>query len=150
MKNSLLKSIFLSSLVTVGLGAVLLAASFGLQTTSLMEGFLGAVAVVVPNGIAARWLFKNRLKYVSKLEALVVAVAFGVSAPLATIMIIPFSQIAGGNMAEFGRIFGLIGSVVTLIVGVSLLCFATTSLARWVVLRYLVSSRRNSGNGMPE
>ena len=146
MKRSLLKSIFLATLIAVGLGSILLASSFGLKTTSLVEGLLGAAAVVIPVGAAAWWLFKRCLEHAPRLEALVVAIVFGVSAPIATIMIIPFAQIAGGHLADIGRVFGLIGSVATLIVGVTLLCFVAASLARWVVRRFSVSSRWNSGN----
>lgn len=141
MKTSLFKSIFLASLIVLGLGSIFLAASFGQQTTNLVEGLLGAAAVVIPDGTAAWWLFKKRLEHASRLEALVIAIVFGVSAPLATIMIIPFAQIPGGHLAAMGRVFGLIGAVATLIVGVTLLCFATTSLARLVVRRFSMSSR---------
>lgn len=140
MKRSLFISVFLGSLIAVGLGAILLAASFGLQMTNLVEGLLGASAAIIPSGAAAWWLFQRRLEHTSRIEALTVAIVFGLSAPLATIMIIPFAQIPGGHLADMGRAFGLIGSVAALIVGVTLLCFATTSLAQWIVRRFFLGS----------
>jgi hypothetical protein len=136
MSKSFFVSIFAASALTVGLGFLFLAASFSVQTTDLAEGVLGAIAVIIPTGAAAWWLFQKRLAHASpRLEALVVALVFGVSAPLATILSIPLAQIPGGHLAVFGRIFGLIGSVAAVIVGVTLFCFATTSLASWAVRR---------------
>ena len=136
MKRSLFFSTFLATLISITFGSVVIGIGYGTQPTGLGEGLLGAFAAFFPSTVAAWWLFRKRLAHMPRREALVVATTFGVSAPISMIIIMPFAQIPGGYLAGLGRPFGLLGSVLVLLIGMTLLCFATSYLARSFVRKH--------------
>jgi hypothetical protein len=114
-------------MTTVGYAALLL---LGVKaaTTPTGQGILVIAGALLPNGLAAWWMFRELQKQYSRRESRAVATAFGIVTPLSLAVAIVLSQIPGAYAeVALGRRFILPAVFVAVAVVTTLLSFAASA-----------------------
>jgi hypothetical protein len=118
-KAAFMTAIGYSALVLLGLKVA---------TTPTGQGVLIIAGVLLPNGFAAWWMFRELQKQYTRRESQAIATAFGVVTPLSLAVAVVLSQIPGAY-AEMvlGRRFILPAIFVSVTVVTTLLGFAASA-----------------------
>jgi hypothetical protein len=113
--------------------------AFGASRPPASPTTIQAVALTIimfaPVAVGAYWIFRKLRSRWQRREALAVAISFAVFSPLSLVAAIPLAVIPGGYASYLGRPFGLVGSLLSIVLMLWLANFLPSLFILWLLRR---------------